>query len=79
MKTNFLKIGAKIFNPNQIVSINLDFCDESTKGVSISLSDGEFYVFEEAEAEILKQYFMLGAFAIDLNNLYGEVKNGGQR
>ena len=79
MKNNFLKIGSKVLNPVHIVSINLEFCDGTAEGVSISLSNGEFYVFEELEAEVLKHYFMLGSFAIDLNNLYGEIKNGGQQ
>jgi hypothetical protein len=78
-KESFLKLGSTIISPDQIVSINLNFCDENNAGVLVSLSNGEFYLFERQEAEILRRYFMLGSFATDLNSLYGEVKNGGQQ
>ncbi|MFB2983879.1 hypothetical protein [Microseira sp. BLCC-F43] len=78
-KESFLKLGSTIISPAQIVSINLNFCDENNAGVLVSLSNGEFYLFERQEAEILRRYFMLGSFATDLNSLYGEVKNGGQQ
>lgn len=73
MKQSFLKLGSKVFNPAHIVSINLDFCDDNVRGVSISLSNGEFYLFEKEEAEILRRFLMLGSLTIDLNNLYGQA------
>lgn len=76
-KVSFLKVGNIIVNPTQIISVNLDFCDGSTCGVSVSLSNGEFYIFEQQEAQVLKQYFLLGSNAIDLVNLFGRVNNGG--
>ena len=79
VKSSFLKVGNTIINPTQIVPINLELCDRTACGVSISLSNGEFHVFEQEQARALKQYFLLGSNAIDLTNLFGQTNNGGQQ
>lgn len=75
----FLKVGDVLINPSQIVTVNLDFEDDGTRGVSISLANGEFHLFVGDEARVLRCYFLLGSLAVDLNNLHGQTKNGGQQ
>jgi hypothetical protein len=78
-QNTLIKIGSKLINPESIISVDLDFCDDSSeRGVAISLANSEYYFFWGDEAEILRQYFLLGSRTRDLNSFFGNAsKKGG--
>lgn len=81
----YLKVGDRLINPSQITAVHLYCLDEeapstnSTNKLCIFFHDGDYEMFDDSEADILRAYFLHGSRSIDLNNLYGTTTPGGTK